>query len=56
MTRGRMTWTMPYYLNDDNGNHDQQSDDVYKKEDDLDDAFYYLNDDNGKHDQPLEGR
>ncbi len=40
MTRGWMTLTMLNYLNDDDdGMHDQQRDDVYKSEDELDDAL-----------------
>ncbi len=46
MTRGRMTWTMPYYLNDDDGKHDHQRDDDDTGVDDLDN----VNDDDRKHD------
>jgi hypothetical protein len=39
MTRGRMTWTMLYYLNDDDGKHNHSRDNDDKRADDLDDAL-----------------
>jgi hypothetical protein len=39
MKRGRMTWTMLYYLNDDDGKHNHSRDNDDKRADDLDDAL-----------------
>jgi hypothetical protein len=38
-TRVRMSWTMLYYLNDDNRKHDYYKDDDDKRADDLDNAL-----------------